>query len=189
MYARVEGGSSPLPGTNLGHAMLEAQSDGLCKCAEVMDFELAEKDAELARMGISERAMQRMLEAAETGEIQAVMIAACSRLHRDSEQALNLLEKLNRCGVHIYSQQEGWVNVPCEEGYPTMLQLLQTLRSMDRKDGRMINHPDRKNDLSYILGRINSHLSTEVCAYILGADHFLSHRGYAHISGITSSLI
>lgn len=100
-----------------------------------MSFEVAEKDAELTRMGISECAMQRMLEAVETGEIQAVMIAACSKLHRNSEKALNLLEKLDCCGVYIYSQQEGWVNVPCKEGYPTMLQLLQMLRSMERKDG------------------------------------------------------
>lgn len=137
VYARVDGGSSPLPGTNLGHAMLEAQSDSLCKSAEAMNFEVAEKDAELARTGISECAMQRMLETVETGKIQAVMIAACSRLHRNSEKALNLLEKLDHCGVHIYSQQEGWVNIPCEEGHPTMLQLLQMLRSLERKEGEL----------------------------------------------------
>ena len=137
VYARVDGGSSPLSGKNFGHILLEAQIDRLCECAEDMGFEVAEKDAELARMGISERATQRRLEAAETGEIQAVMIAACSRLHRASEKVLNLLEKLDCCGVHIYSQQEGWVNVPCKEGYPTLLQLLQMLRSMDRKDGTM----------------------------------------------------
>lgn len=137
VYARVDGGSSPLPGTNFGHTLLEAQIDRLCECAESMSFEVAEKEAELARTGISKCATQRMLEAAETGEIQAVMIAACSRLHRDSENALNLLEELDRCGVHIYSQQEGWVNVPCKEGDPTLLRLLQMLRSMDRKDGTM----------------------------------------------------
>lgn len=137
VYARVDGGSSPLPGMNLGHAMLEAQSDGLCKCAEAMGFEVAEKETELARTGISECAMQRMLDAAETGKIQTVMIAACSRLHRNSEKVLNLLEKLDRCGVYIYSQQEGWVNMPDKEDYPTMLQLLQMLRLLERKDGEL----------------------------------------------------
>lgn len=137
VYARVDGGSSPLSGTNFGHTLLEAQIDRLCECAEVMGFEVAEKDAEFARMGISECAMQRMLDAAETGKIQTVMIAACSRLHRNSEKVLNLLEKLDRCGVYIYSQQEDWVNMPDKEGYPTMLQLLQMLRLLERKDGEL----------------------------------------------------
>lgn len=127
-----------MPGTNFGHNLLETQSDGLCKCAEAMGFEVAEKDDELSRTGISECAMQRMLESVKTEEIQAVMIAACSRLHRNSEKALNLLEKLDCCGVHIYSQQEGWVNVPCKEGDPTLLRLLQMLRSLERKDGAFI---------------------------------------------------
>lgn len=65
VYARVDGGSSPLSGTNFGHILLETQIDRLCECAEAMGFEVAEKEAELARTGISECAMQRMLEAVE----------------------------------------------------------------------------------------------------------------------------
>ena len=77
-----------------------------------------------------------MLKVAESGTIQVVMISACSRLHRNSEKVVDLLEELDHCGVRIYSQQEGWVNV-CEEGQPTMLQFLQMMRSIEQKEGAL----------------------------------------------------
>ena len=136
VYARVAGGSSDMPGVDFDGPMLEAQCNKLCECAESMGYEVVEKDAEIARMGISESALQKMLKVAESGTIQVVMISACSRLHRNSEKVVDLLEELDHCGVRIYSQQEGWVNV-CEEGQPTMLQLLQMMRSIEQKEGAL----------------------------------------------------
>lgn len=127
VYARVAGESS---------AMLEAQSNRLSECAESMGFEVVEKDTENARMGISESALQKMLKAAASGTIQAVMIAACSRLHRNSEKAIDLLSELDHYGVRIYSQQEGWINVS-EDAQPSMLQLLQMMRSFEQKEGAL----------------------------------------------------
>lgn len=132
VYARVAGGSSAIPGADFDGSMLEAQCNRLCECAESMGFEVVEKDAEKARMGISERAMQKMLKAAASGTIQAVLISACSRLHRNSEKVVDLLEELDHCGVRIYSQQEGWVNVS-EDAQPTMLQILQMLRLTEKE--------------------------------------------------------
>ena len=131
-YARVKGSGSSIPGSDIGHAMLGAQSERLRESAEAMGYEVAGQDAELTHMGISETAWEKMLKAAASGEVQAVMIASCSRLHRESEKALDLLEELDRSGAQIYSQQEGWVNVPCEDGQPSMLQLLQMLRQLER---------------------------------------------------------
>lgn len=136
VYARVAGGSSAMPGADFDGSMLEAQSNRLSECAESMGFEVVEKDAENARMGISENAFQKMLKAAASGTIQAVIVAACSRLHRDSEKVVDLLEELDHCGVRIYSQQEGWINVS-EDARPSMLQLLQMLRSFEQKEGAL----------------------------------------------------
>lgn len=136
VYARVAGESSAIPGANFDGSMLEAQCNRLCECAESMGYEVVEKDAEIARMGISESALQKMLKAAASGTIQIVMIAACSRLHRNSEKTVDTLEELDHCGVRIYSQQEGWVNVS-EDDQPSMLQLLQMMRSFEPKEGAL----------------------------------------------------
>ena len=136
-YARVEGGSPSIPGADFSHAMLEAQSERLREYAEAMGYEVTEQDVELARLGITETGWEKMLKVAASGEVQTLIVTSCSRLHRDSDKAIDLLEKLDRCGVRIYSQQEGWVNVPREDGQPTMLQLLQMLRSTERKEGAL----------------------------------------------------
>jgi len=136
IYARVGGGSSSPPGTDFSYTMLEDQRRGLCECAASMGFEVAEQDVELARAGITESAVQKMLKAVNDGKVQAVMLSSCSRLHRDSEKVVDLLEELDHCGMRIYSQQEGWVNVS-EEGQPSMLQLLQMMRSINRKEGAL----------------------------------------------------
>ena len=130
-YARVDGGSSSIPGADVSQAMLEAQSDRLRVCAEALGYEVETQEAELARMGITETAWEKMLKAAASGEVQAVMLTSCSRLHRDSEKAIDMLAELDGHGMQIYSQQDGWVNVPDEEGQPTMLQLLQMLRQTE----------------------------------------------------------
>ena len=136
VYARVGGGSSPLPGAEFDQAMLKAQVDRLSECAESMGLMVVEDDAEFARLGISESSMEKMLKAAMSGEIQAVMVTSCSRLHRDSEKAIDMLAELDHYGVRIYSQQEGWVNIS-EDGQPSMLQLLQMMRSIDQKEGAL----------------------------------------------------
>ena len=136
-YARVGGGSSSISGADFSHAMLEAQSQRLRECAEALGYEVETQDAELSRRAITETAWEKMLKAAASGEVQAVMLTSCSRLHRDSEKAIDMLEELDHCGARIYSQQDGWVNVPDENGQPTMLQLLQLLRSTDRKEGAL----------------------------------------------------
>lgn len=133
VYVRVGGGSSPLPGTDFGHAMLEVQSKRLLECAETMGFEVVEQDAELARWGITKSAERKLLDAASSGCIGVLMIMSCSRLSRRSEKAIDLLEELDNHGIQIYSLNEGWVNVPCEEGQPTMLQLLQMMRMPVKK--------------------------------------------------------
>ena len=132
VYARVGGGSSSLPGTDIARITLEAQCDMLRECAESMGLKVVEKEAEFARIGISESSMQKMLKAAESGMIGTLVIAGCNRLHRNSEKAIDLLSELDHYGVRIYSQQEGWVNVS-DEGQPSMLQFLQMMRSIDRK--------------------------------------------------------
>ena len=132
VYARVGGGSSSLPGTDIARITLEAQCDRLRECAESMGLKVVEKEAEFARMGISENSMLKMLKAAESGMIGTLVIAGCNRLHRNSEKAIDLLAELDHFGVRIYSQQEGWVNVS-DEGQPSMLQFLQMMRSIDRK--------------------------------------------------------
>lgn len=136
VYARVGGGSSSLPGTDIARITLEAQCDRLRECAESMGLKVVEKEAEFARIGISESSMQKMLKAAESGMIGTLVIAGCNRLHRNSEKAIDLLSELDHYGVRIYSQQEGWVNVS-EEGQPSMLQFLQMMRSTDRKEGAL----------------------------------------------------
>ena len=136
-YARVDGGSPSIPGVDFSHAMLEAQSQRLRECAEALGYEVETQEAELSRRGITETAWEKMLKAAASGEVQAVMLTSCSRLHRDSEKAIDMLAELDDHGMQIYSQQDGWVNVSGEDGHPTMLQLLQTLRSTDRKEGAL----------------------------------------------------
>lgn len=136
VYARVGGRSSSLPGSDIARITLEAQCDRLRECAESMGLKVVEKDVEYARMGISESAMQKMLKASAAGKIGTLVIAGCSRLHRNSEKAIDLLSELDHYGVRIYSQQEGWVNVS-ENGQPTMLQFLQMMRPHDRKEGAL----------------------------------------------------
>lgn len=134
-YARVDGGSSSIPGADFAHAMLEAQSQKLRECAEALGYEVETQDAELSRRGITEIAWEKMLKAAASGEVQAVMLTSCSRLHRDSEKAIDMLAELDDHGIQIYSQQDGWVNVPDEDGQPTMLHLLQILRQTELEGG------------------------------------------------------
>ena len=136
VYARVGGGSSSLPGSDIARITLEAQCDRLRECAESMGLKVVENDAEFARMGISESSMQRMLKTAASGKIGTLVIAGCTRLHRNSKNAIDLLSELDHYGVRIYSQQEGWVNVS-ENGQPTMLQFLQLMRPHDRKEGAL----------------------------------------------------
>lgn len=134
-YARVNGNGSSISGADISHTMLEAQSQRLRESAEALGYEVETQDAELARMGITETAWEKMLKAAASGEVQAVMLTSCSRLHRDSEKAIDMLAELDGHGIRVYSQQDGWVNVSDEEGQPTMLQLLQILRQTETEEG------------------------------------------------------
>lgn len=136
VYARVGGGSSSLPDSDIAGITLEAQCDRLRECAESMGLKVVEKEAEFSRMGISDNSMLKMLKAAESGMIGTLVIAGCNRLHRNSEKAIDLLAELDHFGVQIYSQQEGWVNVS-DEGQQSMLQFLQMMCSTDRKEGAL----------------------------------------------------
>jgi len=131
VYARVKGGD----GTPFNDYTLAAQRKQLMECAKAMGLDVAEQDAEIAYRGITEEAKNRLLDAAASGKIGTLLIAGCGRLYRESEKALDLLEELDRYGVSVYSLQEGWINVPDKEGQPTILQLLQTIRSIERKAG------------------------------------------------------
>lgn len=132
VYARVCG-TDLAPLTN---DALEAQHDRLLDCAKTLGLEVVSQEAELARWGITENARQKLLEAAASGKIGTLVVAGCSRLHRNSAKAIDLLSELDHYGVRIYSQQEGWVNVS-ENGQPTMLQFLQLMRPHDRKEGAL----------------------------------------------------
>lgn len=132
VYARVCG-TDLAPLTN---DALEAQQDRLLDCAKTLRLEVVSQEAELARWGITENARQKLLEAAASGKIGTLVVAGCSRLHRNSAKAIDLLSELDRYGVRIYSQQEGWINIS-EDGQPTMLQFLQLMHPHDRKEGAL----------------------------------------------------
>ena len=132
VYARVCG-TELAP---LASDALEAQQDRLLDCAKTLGLEVAGQEAELARWGITENARQKLLEAAASGKIGTLVVAGCSRLHRNSEKAIDLLSELDHYGVRIYSQQEGWINVS-EDAQSSMLQLLQMMRSLEQKEGAL----------------------------------------------------
>lgn len=129
VYARVCG-TDLAPLTN---DALEAQQDRLMDCAKTLGLEVVSQEAELARWGITENARQRLLEVAASGKIGTLVVAGCSRLHRNSAKTIDLLSELDRYGVRIYSQQEGWINIS-EDGQPSMLQLIQMMRLPDEKE-------------------------------------------------------
>lgn len=121
--------------SRMNDCMLAAQLDHLMEYAKSMGFEVVKQEAEGAPCGITDSAERRLLDAAASGEIGILLVTACSRLHRDSEHLIDLLEELDHYGVQIYSLQEGWVNTPEKVGQPTMLQLLLALRTIDQKAG------------------------------------------------------
>lgn len=134
VYTRVGGGGANAF-SDTSSFLIEAQHKRLRECAESMGFEVVEQDAEFARWGITKGAERKLLDAASSGCIGVLMIMSCSRLSRKSEKAIDLLEELDNHGIQIYSLNEGWLNVPCEEEQPTMLQLLQMMRMPVKKEG------------------------------------------------------
>lgn len=131
VYARVKGGAC----SQIDECLLAAQREQLLECAKNMGLEVVKQEAEVASRGITAEAERKMLDAAASGEIGSLLVINCSRLHRESERLVDLLEELDQHGIQICSLQEGWVNVPEKEGQPTMLQLLLALRTIDQKAG------------------------------------------------------
>lgn len=131
LYARVKGSAC----SQIDECLLAAQREQLLEYAQNKDFDVIKQEAEVAPYGITGGAERRLVDVAASGEIGILLVTACSRLHRESEHLIDLLEELDHYGVQIYSLQEGWVNVPEKEDQPTMLQLLLALRSIDQKAG------------------------------------------------------
>ena len=131
VYARVKGSAC----SQINDYMLAAQQEQLLERAKAMNIDVAEQDVEIAPHGITEEAKRRLMEAAVSGMIGMLLIVGCSRLHRETERLIELLEELDQHSVQIYSLKEGWVNAPHEEGQPTMLQLFKTLRAIEQKAG------------------------------------------------------
>lgn len=98
---------------------------------------------------------RRLLEAARTGHVGAVVFWALDRTGRDSVQVCHDLRELARWGVHIASVKDSWVDQPPGPFRDLMLQIVAWFAEGERR--RLIERTkaglDRARALGVRLGR------------------------------------
>lgn len=141
-YVRVSHQEQVLEGVSL-----DAQRDKIRMYAELNDFELIGIEADEGISGKSIKArkgIQKVLNRAEKGEIDAIIIFKIDRLARNTAETLQIAEFLDKKGVSLHSISEKLdTKSPVGEFFFT---LMASLAQMERK---MIGERTR-NSLLYL---------------------------------------
>lgn len=93
------------------HGMLKAQRKQLMDYAEQMGFQVEGSSTDLA-VGSSQirPGWEYFLKTVPLRQVEVLLVYNLSRIHRDTCQALKILEQLQKMGIAVYSPLEGKLN-------------------------------------------------------------------------------
>lgn len=90
------------------HGALKGQRKQLMDYAEQMGFTVVGSSDDLASAKSLERpGLKRMMESAQAGMFDALLVRNVSRIGRDTYRTIEYLERLGQMGIQTYSPQEG----------------------------------------------------------------------------------
>lgn len=90
------------------HGALKGQRKQLMDYAEQMGFTVVGSSDDLASAKSLERpGLKRMMESAQAGMFDALLVHNVSRIGRDTYRTIEYLERLGQMGIQTYSPQEG----------------------------------------------------------------------------------
>lgn len=93
------------------HGMLKAQRNKLMDYAEQMEFQVEGESSDLANRIVQARpGWEYFLKTAPFQKVEVLLVHNLSRIHRDTCQALRILEQLQKMGIAVYSPLEGKLN-------------------------------------------------------------------------------
>ena len=122
MYSRVDGRSL----FGFCEACKETELDDQ---ASFLNFELMdvkyERFADVRENrsgGISNQELERIICAAQEKKYNVLMLLNCDRLSVDPQRCFEIVDKLDKLGISIFSLHEGWINVSETECAETKLE-------------------------------------------------------------------
>ena len=93
------------------HGMLKVQRKQLMDYAEQMGFQVEGSSADLEVRNRQLRpGWEYFLKTAPLQQVEILLVHNLSRIHRDTCQALRILEQLQNMGIAVYSPLEGKLN-------------------------------------------------------------------------------
>lgn len=116
LYTRLEGKSLFGFTDEYSGNALECSHNKLLFAALGIKKALVEFDQEICSHGMSEHVLEALVDAAEGGLVDVLLTHNSCSLSTDNGRCLAIVEKLNSCGVLIYTLDEGWINVPDASG-------------------------------------------------------------------------
>jgi len=127
LYTRLEGKSMFGFTDEYSGNALECSHNKLLYAAMGVKNALVEFDQEIGGQGRSRHGLEALLDAAESGQVDVLLTHNSHSLSTDNGRCLAIVEKLNSCGVLIYTLDEGWINVPDASGETKLVRLQKRL--------------------------------------------------------------
>jgi DNA invertase Pin-like site-specific DNA recombinase len=94
------------------HGCLKGQRKELLDYAEQMDFEVVGESQDTGSgLNFDRNGLAEVMEAAEEGKMDVLLVVNISRLGRDAEKTLDLLCGLAQLDIEVYSPLEGEIHL------------------------------------------------------------------------------
>lgn len=94
------------------HGSLKSQKEELYNYAEQMDYIVIGDSQDIGSgLEVNRIGLQKVLQAAEEGEIEVLLVKKLDRINRDTLKTIELLQNLKQLGITVYSPLEGEIHV------------------------------------------------------------------------------
>ena len=94
------------------HGALKQQKEKLDGYARQMGFEVVGASEDLGSgLDFDRSGLKEAMAAAQTGELDALIVHSVSRIGRDTAKTIDFIRQLNDCGVKVYSPLEGEITI------------------------------------------------------------------------------
>lgn len=94
------------------HGCLKGQRKELLDYAEQMDFEVVGESQDTGSgLSFERNGVTEIMEAAEKGKMDVLLIVNVSRLGRDTAKTMDFIRGLDQLGVELYSPLEGEIHL------------------------------------------------------------------------------
>lgn len=104
------------------HGALKDQKEKLDGYARQMGFEVVGASEDFGSgLDFNRAGLKEAMAAAQTGELNALIVHSVSRIGRDTAKTIDFIRQLNDCGIKVYSPLEGEISMERQDAFFSQL--------------------------------------------------------------------